>query len=173
MAEYYPPVGFHFKIHLTKRVKNKSKTTLDDGALALDKEFNKPIDIAFQSISGLNAQLQAETYKEGGENRFEHTLPVRTKYSDLVLKRGVVLAGSSELTQWFKLAFDEFKFLPKDALVQLLGESGDERDKPLMIWNVVNVLPKNWKFGDLNAERGEILIETMELSYSYFEFKEP
>jgi phage tail-like protein len=148
---YFPPVGFHFRVN---------------GAGTGQGE---DIDIAFQSVSGLNVQLQTETVKEGGENRYEHTLPVRSKYSDLVLKRGVVVSGQSELTRWFHNAFHNFEFKGKDLTVELLNE----KQKPLMFWKVINALPKNWKFADMNAERGEILIETMELSYSYFEFKDP
>ena len=143
---YYPPVGFHFRV---------------SGA-------GGDIDIAFQSVSGLSVQMQNETYKEGGENRYEHTLPVRSKYADLVMKRGVVVRGQSELTRWFHSAFHDFEFRGKNLTVELLNE----KQEPLMLWKVVNALPKNWKFGDLNAERGEIFIETMELSYSYFEFKD-
>ena len=140
---YYPPVSFLFQV----------------------SGLGGDVDIAFQSVSGLNIQLQTETYKEGGENRFEHTVPVRTKYSDLVLKRGVVSRGQSELTKWFHDAFHNFIFVGKDLTIKLFDQAGN----PLLVWNVVNALPKNWKFSDLNAERGEIFIETMELSYNYFE----
>ena len=141
---YYPPVGFRFRV---------------TGA-------GGDIDVAFQSVSGLNVQLQTETYKEGGENMFEHTLPVRTKYSDLVLKRGVVARQNSALTKWFHDTFHNFKFEPKNLMIELLNEQSE----PLMAWKIINALPKNWKFADLNAERGEVFIETMELSYNYFEF---
>ncbi len=141
----YPLVNFHFRV------------TGGGGG----------IDMQFQSVSGLNTQLQTESWKEGGEHRFEHTIPVRVKYSDLVLKRGVVQSGSSELTKWFKNAFENFQFEPKELLVELLGED----HKPLVYWKVVHALPKNWKLDDFNAESGKILIETMELSYNYFEIK--
>ena len=144
MAEYYPPVGFHFQV----------------------KGAGGDIDIAFQSVSGLSVQMQNEPYKEGGENRFEHILPVRSKYSDLVLKRGTVLRGQSDLTKWFHAAFHDFEFKGKNLTVELL----DEGHNSLFVWKVVNALPKNWKFGDMNAEKGEVFIETMELTYSYFEF---
>jgi phage tail-like protein len=142
---YYPPIGFHFRVRGT----------------------GGDMDIAFQSVSGLSVQMQQETYKEGGENRYEHNLPVRAKYADLVLKRGTISRGQSELTQWFHAAYHDFTFEHKDLIVELLNE----KHEPLLYWKVINALPKNWKFNDLNAERSEIFIETMELTYSYFEFK--
>ena len=153
ITKYYPPVGFHFMVE-----------GVGDG-----------LDICFQSVSGLSAQIQTETWKEGGENRFEHTLPVRTKYSDLVLKRGVFKPGTSGWTDWFKEVFtnmlnpnseSEGPFIkPRDLTIKLLNENHE----PLMTWKVVHAWPKNWKLADLNAERGEVLIETLELNYNYFE----
>lgn len=147
-SSYFPPVGFLFRV-------NGAGTGQGDD-----------IDIAFQSVSGLSVQMQNETYKEGGENRFEHILPIRSKYSDLVLKRGVVVRGQSELSKWFHAAFHDFEFKGKDLTVELLNE----KQEPLMFWKVINALPKNWKFGDMNADKSEVFIETMELSYNYFEF---
>jgi phage tail-like protein len=141
---YYPPVGFHFKVTFTGM----------DGKA----------DLRFQSVSGLNVQMQTETFKEGGELRFEHTLPTRTKYSDLVLKRGILLPNQSEITRWVKSAIEDFNIQPKDLTVQLLGEN----HQALYTWNVVHAWPKNWKVSDLNAEKGEIVIETLELSINRF-----
>ena len=150
MADYYPPVGFRFRV-----------TGLG----------GQETDISFQSVSGLNAQLQTESLKEGGENTNEHTLPLRVKYTDLVLKRGTVAKGASTVTTWLKDAFDNFTFSPLNIEIQLIGE--DDKAKALMVWKVHHVLPKNWKFADLNAERGEVFLETLELSYNFFIFDKP
>ena len=138
------------------------------------------IDARFQSVTGLEVQLETETLKEGGENRFEHVLPVRTKYPDLILKRGLISPETgSELTKWCKKAFDQFGFngfdlknkknLPVQPInleVQLLNEEHEA----LMKWKIIHAWPKAWKFGELNAEKSEVLIETLELNYNRFEF---
>ena len=82
---YYPPWGFFYKVKFS--------------------DSSEPNDARFQSVSGLSVEYDTEEYKEGGENRFTHKLPVRTKYSDLVLKRGL-LTGSA-VTGWFLAAFRE------------------------------------------------------------------
>ncbi|WP_020598753.1 phage tail protein [Spirosoma panaciterrae] len=131
----------------------------------------KSIDARFQSVTGLEAQIETETVKEGGVNGFEHTLPGRRKYSDLVLKRGLLTPeASSELTKWCLKAFEQLEVQPINLEVALLGE-GDERPQTLCLWKVIHAWPKSWKMGELNAERGEVLIETLELSYNRFEFK--
>lgn len=152
MANYYPPVGFHFKVEF-----------LFNKAGSPQQQDN---DILFQSVSGLNFQMQTDTLKEGGENRFEHTIPVRNKCTDLVLKRGIFKPKDSMIAEWCLQAFKEFIFSPIDIVVNLL----DEQHKPLMTWNVHHAWPKNWKVADLNADKGEVVIETFELNYNYFTF---
>ena len=150
-VEYaYQTVGFHFRVIFT--------------GLADKKAF----DVRFQSVTGLDVQMETETIKEGGENRFEHVVPTRTKYSDLVLKRGLLSpATKSGITEWCKKAFDEYRIQPIDLEVHLLNENHDA----IMKWDVIHAWPKNWKLGELNAERSEVLVETLELNYNFCRFK--
>lgn len=140
MSNYYPPLGFHFLV-----------------------EFgNQKDEFQFQSVSGLNVDLETEEIAEGGENRFKHKLPVRTKYPNLVLKRGLVV--NSALIDWCKTAVEDFNFTPTDIIIKLLNEE----NQPLITWNVVHAYPVKWAIGDFSAEESKIVIETIELSYSYF-----
>lgn len=143
MATYYPPVGFHFKV-----------------------EFNgistKENDIQFQSVAGLSVDIETEEFAEGGENRFKHKFPVRSKFPNLVLKRGMVT--DSKLIDWCRDAIESFQFEPIDLTVKLLNEEHE----PLITWNVVHAYPVKWSVADLNAEESKVLLETVELSYNYF-----
>jgi phage tail-like protein len=146
----YQTVGFHFRVIFT--------------GLPGKKTF----DVRFQSVTGLDVQFETESIREGGENRFEHEVPTRTKYSDLVLKRGLLSPSTkSGITEWCKKAFDEYKIMPIDLEVHLLNEKHDA----IMKWDVIHAWPKNWKLGEFNAERSEVLIETLELNYNYSRFK--
>ncbi len=144
-AGYYPPWGFYYKVEFQ----------LGTGPLAAD-------DARFQTVSGLSVEYDYESFKEGGENRFEHKLPVRTKYADMVLKRGM-LTGSSVI-KWFLAAFRDREFSPADINVILMNEAGD----PLRTWNVAHAIPKKWLVSDFNANESSVVIETMELTYRYF-----
>lgn len=143
----YPPVGFHFKVEFLFGNGQQSDN-----------------DIMFQSVSGLNFQMQTDTLREGGENRFEHVLPLRNKCTDLVLRRGIFKPSESPVTKWCQEAFNKFNFSPIDLNVKLLNEV----HQPLMTWKVHRAWPKNWKVADFNADRGEVVIETFELNYNYF-----
>jgi phage tail-like protein len=131
------------------------------------KHGQKADVIGFQSVTGLDSTLETEPLKEGGENRFEHTLPVRRKYGPLTLKRGVVRPGSSNLTDWLKRTFDddlqtEVVEPLSEVTITLLNESNEN----LMYWVINNVWPRSWKIGELNAEQGAVLIETLELNFN-------
>lgn len=150
----YPAVGFYFRVSL-------GDAAGDDG------------DSRFQSIGGLSVEVETETRKEGGENRFEHTVPVRTKYPALVLKKGLV--QSKAFRKWCMDSINAVGTIasnnqgkrlitPKDITVTLLNPEGDE----LMVWNVVHAWPKKWSVSDLNAEQSAIVVESIELQYQYF-----
>jgi len=143
----YPPVGFHFVVKF--------------------EGFAEENDTRFQEVSGLSVTVNTTDYKEGGENRFVHKLPQETSYNNVVLKRGII--KNSSITQWCKKAIENFHFEPQNVLVTLLNENHQE----LCSWNVVHAYPVQWSFTGLNAERGELLIESLELNYHYFTFKGP
>ncbi len=141
---FYQTVNFHFKVDFN----------FDSG---------DGVDVRFQSVTGLDSVLDTETIKEGGENRFEHVLPVRRKYGPLTLKRGLLKPNDSSLTNWLKETFDGNIVKPIDTVnISLLGED----HQALMHWTINNVWPRSWKVGELNAERGEVLIETLELNFN-------
>ena len=143
MANFYPPVGFHFRVDFEGITNSR--------------------DIGFQSVSGLNASVpNSETYEEGGENRFTHRLPKRASYENLVLKRGMF--NQSELIQWFRDAIENFTFSPRNVTVTLLNEA----HQPLQAWQFINAWPTKWNIDSFDAEKGAIVAETIELSYQYF-----
>jgi phage tail-like protein len=142
MNDYYPPWGFYYKVEFD-----------------ISKDKN---DVRFQTVSGLSVEYDMEEYKEGGENRFTHKLPVRTKYADMVLKRGMLT--DSAVIKWCFNAFRDREFEPTDVNVILMNE----KSEPLRTWNVAHAIPKKWLVSDLNANENGIVIETLELSYRYF-----
>lgn len=142
MTAYYPPWGFHYRVEF-------------EGS-------KQPNDARFQTVSGLSVEYDIEEYREGGENRFTHKLPGRTKYSDLVLKRGLLIG--SDVTTWVVAAFRERSFRPRTINVILMNE----KSEALRTWNVVHAVPKRWSVSDLNANESSLVVETLELTYRYF-----
>lgn len=142
---YYPPVGFHFKVEFVG--------------------IGNDNDIRFQSVSGLTIEYDTESFKEGGENRFEHKLPLRTKYADLSLKRGMLT--DSKVIEWCLKAFVNREFKPVQVNVLLLNE----KHEPIKRWEIIDAWPKKWSVSDLNAQENGIVVETLDLAYKYFNVK--
>lgn len=154
---FWQAVGFHFSVTFFGLPKNGG-----------GKDAGSDLDIRFQSVTGLEATISTEELKEGGENRFEHNIPVRRTYSPLVLKRGLLRPDDSSLSAWCRRALEDQQIKPLNLVkVALL----DESHNILMYWNLAWVWPRSWKLAELHAERSEVLIETLELNYNRFEFK--
>lgn len=145
MTSDYPPVAFHFRVEF------------DVGGTDADTYFRE--------VAGLSMELEEETVVEGGENRFTHKLPVRAKYPDLILKRGMIT--SSAVATWCRAAIQQLDIQPATVWVSLL----DAEHAPLRTWSFVNAWPKKWQVSDFNAENSDIVVESLELAYQYFEVK--
>ncbi|MEO9871528.1 phage tail protein [Ekhidna sp.] len=143
MSIYFPPTSFYFKVEFTD-IGSSSK------------------DLRFQEVSGLSVDVETEDFKEGGENRFVHKLPVRTKYSDLTLKRG--LLTDSKVIKWCRKAIEDFEFNPIDINITLLNEEGE----PINMWAVHHAYPVHWSISDFNSMDSKISVETIKLHYNYF-----
>ena len=145
-ATKYPPVSYRFMVQILGP--------------------HGPADYGFQEISGFKASLDTEAYAEGGENRFQHQLPTKKTYEPLVLKRGVVLLGSL-LSIWCNATVTtalDAPIVKFNVMVFLQNENGI----PIMTWTFINAYPTSFETSTLDAQKGEILFETLTLNYQYF-----
>ncbi|MBK6265139.1 phage tail protein [Marivirga sp. S37H4] len=147
---YYPMVGFYFSVHI-------------DG-------IDNSIDSKFKEVSGVTMELESGlSVKEGGENEAVHELPGRTKYSDLVLKRGL-LKPNTELTDWCMSFFKNDFAVPlkkKDISVKLLNDRGE----PMFTWLFKSAQPLKMEISGFNSTgSGDagIVVETITLKYETF-----
>lgn len=138
-----PPVGFYFLA-----------TFLIGGIVP------NPLDIRFQSISGMTSTIETTSLKEGGENLYTHNLPNRVTYENLVLKRGMVIG--SLLNVEFNVAMSTMRFQPGNVIVMLLNA----QDIPVSAWLFLETYPLKWSVSDLDATQNGVVIDTMELTYS-------
>jgi phage tail-like protein len=142
MPIYYPPVGFHFRVEV----------------LGLSSDN----DVRFTEVSGLSVEMGTEELAEGGENRFVQKYPVRAKYPELTLKRGLLV--SSAVVDWIRRCIEDYQIEPKNIDVTLLNEE----HQPLVTWHVIGAYPTRWSVSDLNASNNAVVTETLQLFYQYF-----
>jgi len=134
---------------------------------------------SFAEASGLNAEMETEEYREGGNNTGPHKLIKWGKYPNLVFKRGVTM--STDLWDWYYTFLYKTKNpVRKNGLVLLadrgagpgapaggpaaLGLPGLDR-LPVALWFFRNALPEKLQGTSLNAKSNEIAIETLELAH--------
>ena len=146
MDPIYPPIGFYFQLEIP----------IDNGhAIA-----------SFQEVSGLRTEIDSGEINEEGSNRFKFRLPTVPKFSNLVLKRGLV-EKKSPLVSWCQETVAgglSSQISTKSLIVKLLNDQGTI----LKSWNFESAWPVKWEISDLNSMSSELAIETVEFSYSYF-----
>lgn len=144
MANYYPPVGFHFKVEV------------------LGLSSPNDLDVRFTEVAGLSVEMGTEEVAEGGENRFIQKYPTRIKYPELMLKRGLLL--NSAIWDWVRQCIEDYAISPKNVDIKLLNEAHD----PLVTWHVVGAYPTKWSVSDFNASNNAVVIESLQMFYRYF-----
>ena len=85
-------------------------------------------------------------------------LPGLTKYSNIVLKRGIT--DDQQLWQWHQQAVDG-NVQRKNGSVVLLDRGGQEKAR----WNFFSAWVTKWTGPDFKAESGDVAIETLELAH--------
>ena len=79
------------------------------------------VDIHFQKVSGLNAEANTDTIREGGQNLYTHRIPTKINYNNLVLERGIVMGSPLHLE--FNTTLSFFRFAPSNVMVTLFSEN--------------------------------------------------
>ena len=133
-------------------------------------------DAEFQSISGIKATRETETYRPLSMNNINYQLPTTSSFDDLVLERGVV-KKYSDFTIWC----NNFINLDiPDLATRAAGVLGVakkiilvflwDRNKyvPLMTWTFIDAIPKSIEYSSINAKESNYAIEKITIGYSKF-----
>jgi phage tail-like protein len=116
--------------------------------------------IGFLEVVGLSATLEATEYREGDEHvPAPHKVPGLVRYPNVTLRRGM-MAGDNDLYQWFSTA-QGGAVERRDLVVSLL----DAQHAPIVTWMLRQAFPVRVSYGPLDATRGKVLIEEVEVAY--------
>ncbi|MCF0184899.1 MAG: phage tail protein [Bacteroidaceae bacterium] len=143
MAEY-PLTGFHFTVKWS-----------DD-----DQNVN------FSEVLGLNVQTTPIEYRAGTDQTFAPLkMPGLKKYNNVTLKRGS-MSKDNGFFDWFNTIANN-TVTRREVIISLL----DEKHDPVITWTLINAFPIKYDAGNMNASKGEVLIESVELAYETFTVK--
>lgn len=135
----YPLVSFHFQV---KWGDNK---------------------IGFSEVSGLTVEHELIEYRDGASKEYQTIkMPGMRKYSNILLKRGT-FQEDNEFFQWVS-TYTLANIERRDITIALLNE----QHEPVIVWQVKNAWPISLKFGELNAMKSEVLIESLEIAHEGF-----
>jgi phage tail-like protein len=124
-------------------------------------------DSAFQEVSGMSKELGIEEVACGGINNFKYKLPTAATNQNLVLKRALVPEGS-QLVDWCASCTDLSFAKPiatHDVSLYLLNPDGTT----CIMWTFHNAYPIKYSVSDLKSQESSLVIESIELAYTYFE----
>jgi phage tail-like protein len=122
-------------------------------------EISGLIVAGFSEVSGLQAEIEVQEYREGGLNEYTHKRAGPVKYpSNLTLKKGIT--DSSELWSWYRDVM-RGKIQRKPVDVVLMNSAGEEWRR----WKLQNAYPVKWTGPDMKAATSEIAVEILELAH--------
>ncbi|MCB0632247.1 MAG: phage tail protein [Saprospiraceae bacterium] len=142
----YPPVSFSFQLSFSGS--------------------NGTSEAAFQEASGISMETNVEEVSSGGDNRFKYRLPGVNKYSNLVLKRGLV-PKDSPLFNWCDETLNQGMaqpIKPQKISVALL----DVEKKVLISWDFIDAYPVKWSVAEFKSMENAYVVESVEFAYTYF-----
>jgi phage tail-like protein len=132
------------------------------------KVFNFIVEIdgisaaGFTECSGLSTTTDVIEYREGNERSGARKLPGLTKFTNIVLKRG--MTRSRDLWNWRKTVIDGAVERKSGAIVLL----ADDRT-PVGRFRFRDGWPTKWEGPALNAKSSEVAIETLEIAHEGLE----
>ncbi|MCQ4045102.1 phage tail protein [Streptantibioticus rubrisoli] len=116
----------------------------------------------FQTCSGLGAQVEIETYAEGGNNGFDWQLPGRVTWSNITLTRPVT-KDTAKIARWFEQIIQHV--VPKDGEIVALRPNLT----PIISWQVFGIVPVRWQGPSFDPANSEAAIETLEIAHEGLE----
>jgi phage tail-like protein len=144
---YRPPVGYSFSVTFRNN-------DVSFGQLLSQNMF----DSNFKEVSGLTADIPVDKFQEGGVNDRAHPLPKPVSYSNITLRRGLLI--KSELANWMYDALENFNIVPKEMIIVLHGPAL----VPIAAWNILGAYPVKWDISGFNAMDNAIVIESLEFT---------
>ncbi len=115
-------------------------------------------EMHFKEAQGLDILIDVTEYQMGGKNDGPVKLPGMTRYTNIVLKRGIT--KSKKFFEWITKAVNG-KVERCGGKIALLKRDGS----PVMEWTFKKAFPCRYEGPSFDAETGGICLETLEIAH--------
>ena len=190
MLEYfrdteYPALGYMFSVAAVNAT--NAGAGIAGAGISAAAAMMGNADAEFQSISGIKATRNTESYRPLGMNNYDFQLPTTTSYDELILERGVVKTFS-DFTIWCnsfitldlpeaasvlnnKVAAKTSYTSRSDAITKklILVFLWDRNSyAPLMTWTFFDAVPKSIEYSSINAKESSYAVEKITIEPLFF-----
>lgn len=117
---------------------------------------------AFRNVEGLESETEVVEFQDGADIVLRKR-PGRTKYANIVLKKGYV--ATADLWEWRRSVIEGHPER-KSGSVVLLGDDGQEE---LARYNFYEAWPAKWKGFSLDGKGTDVNVEEIELAVEKIE----
>jgi phage tail-like protein len=125
------------------------------GPYSFKVEIDGVISGGFKEISGLESEVEVIEYKDGSDP-ITHKRAGKTKYSNIVLKRGFV--NDASLLEWYKKVLAGTTDRKSGSVIYL-----DRAGQEVLRYNFFEAWPCRWKAPELNSNSDtRVLMEEIE-----------
>jgi phage tail-like protein len=114
---------------------------------------------SFSECSAITVETEVHEHIEGGENTYTYKLPVRTKFGNITLKRGLDETGN--LFSWYLDCVDPYNIIRRTITIALYDYNG----KINQSWDLKEAFPVKWTGPDMRSETGALAVESVEFAY--------
>lgn len=123
----------------------------------------------FKSVTGLQSEAEVVDYGEGGMNGTTHRLVGRSKWPNLVLKRGFCKGAAGQALMKWRFAW--LNDAPGAVLNRISGsiEQLDSQLNKVCTWKFSGGWPCKWVGPEFDASKQELAIETLEIAHEGLE----
>ena len=116
--------------------------------------------VAFQEISGLDAETQIIEYRQSNSKLFStEKMPGISKYGNVTLKRGVFVKDNTFWDWYSQISMNTIK--RRTVIIRLLDEGGNVT----MQWTLMNAWPTKITSTDLKSDGNEVAVDTLEIAH--------
>jgi phage tail-like protein len=127
----------------------------------------------FSEVSGFELTMEPKTIQEGGRNWGELQRSGVTKFTPIILKRGVTTIN--DLWSWFDASTRgaNYGYRLHGEIIVLGNPLKGSEENPIMTWHLENVMATKFKGPDLNSTANQVAIEEIHLVHEGLELERP